>query len=233
MRLNRLVACSACVAAVTVLCSCTSSPSSSSASSASSKTSGCPYTSDSVVAGRQPLVEASAPQSKAGHVVSPGRRQSLPCDTTLTVTRSGTAEAQFGPKQQCQLQPFEQQPASFISRDPAGDLLMLIAGYLRCSVNVPVSSPPDTVPCPYGEVVAKRAQFFEICLPDPDFKVAVFSGSARVIDPKGHSYPLQAGDALYLDSTVGVYKEETSYIFSTEDKRVFGLQAPEVGLGAG
>ena len=165
MRHSRLLTRSVCLATTVALCACGSSSSSSSSSSSPTPTqSPCQYTSDSVVA-ESPVVDVLPPGSKAPQPVSKDTSLPLACDTLLTVVKSGSAQAMFGSQGLCQLTQYQGQLARLISRDPDGDLLTLQAGHLTCSVNGPVSLPPSTVQCPYGKVIAQRAQYFDICAP--------------------------------------------------------------------
>ena len=88
MRRSRLLTCSAYLAATAALCACASS-SSSSSSSPTSTSSSCQYASDTVVA-ENPVVQVGT------HRIATEKTLPLACDTTLTVARSGTAQATFG-----------------------------------------------------------------------------------------------------------------------------------------
>jgi hypothetical protein len=239
MRLSRLPDCPAflaCLAAALLLCACgSSSPSSSSSSLSSSSSSsssgpsasGCPYSSDSLTA-VQPSVQASAPQSSVNQTVSPGKHERLACGTTVTVAGpSGTAIARFGSQEKCQLQPFDGQPASIISRSPTPDLLTLNSGELSCTVPGLINHPP-VVQCPDGSVVIHRgAQVQTICVPGATFVVSVLQGSAQIIDKEGHSQPVSVGREFYFDFQKDAFEMAKANV--SQLKSIFSRLAAESG----
>jgi hypothetical protein len=230
MRHSRLLTRSVCLATTAALCACGSASSSSSSSSSPTPTrSPCQYTSDSVVA-ESPVVDVRPPGSKAPQPVTKDTSLPLACDTLLTVVKSGSAQATFGSQGLCQLTQYQGQIARLVSRDPDGDLLTLQAGHLTCSVNGPVSLPPSTVQCPYGKVIAQRAQYFDICAPDPVFIVAVHLGVVHVISANGKSLEVESGQEWAFDFITGAFSPMPPQ-FSATDLRVFRLQAAEMHLG--
>jgi len=215
MRLSRFLTCCVCAATMTLLCACGSSSSSTTASTATS--SACAYTSDSVTA-ESPVVKVSPPGSPAAYV-SQHATKPVSCGTTLTVGQSGTAQAQFGAQESCQLMQYNQQLASLTTRTPALDLLTLNSGQLWCSINLPIAV-PNTVTCPYGTVRAESAQWYEICASDPVFEVSVYRGSVQVTDTKGQSTSVLAGHEVYFDFAAGVLKPRQPD-FLPADKQIF------------
>jgi hypothetical protein len=208
MRRSRLLVC---LAAALLLCACGSS-SASSASSASSSpssssgpsTSSCPHT-DLLIA-VQASVQAEAPQSTVERTISPGKHQPLTCGTTVTAAGpSGRAIAKFGVQGICQLQPFDNQPGSIMSRDPKSDLLTLNTGELSCTVPGPINH-PSLVQCPNGSVAIHRdAQLQMFCVPGASFVVSVLRGSAQIIDLQGHPHVVSAGQKLSFDFSNGAF----------------------------
>jgi hypothetical protein len=228
MRHSRLLTRSVCLAATAVLCACGPSSSSSSSSPTPGRPS-CQYTSDSVIA-ESPVVEVKPPGSTAPRRISKDSTLPLACGTLLSVAQSGSAQATFGAQGLCQLMQYEHQAASLVSRDPAGDLLTLQAGHLTCTVNGPVSLPPSAVQCPFGKVVAQRAQYLDICAPDRAFIVAVRLGAVSVIRPNGKRLEVESGQEWAFDFSTGSFGRVPPQ-FSPEDLRVFRLQAAEMHLG--
>jgi hypothetical protein len=226
MRHSRLLTRFVCLAATAALCACGPSPSSS--SSSPTPTRSCQYTSDSVIA-ESPVVEVKSPGSTAPQRISKDTSLPLACGALLTVVQSGSAQATFGTQGLCQLMQYEHQIASLVSRDPAGDLLTLQAGHLTCTVSGPVSLPPSVVQCPFGKVVAQRAQYFDICAPDSVFIVAVHQGTVRVIRPNGKTLEVESGQEWAFDFSTGAFARVPPQ-FSAEDLRVFRLQAAEMHL---
>lgn len=214
MRRNRLLCCAAVAAAGLLGCSCSSSSSSTSSSPSPSpspsSTTACQYTSDVVTA--VGLVYVVAAQSSVKHTVSPGKPQALPCGTTVIV--GGQAMVQFGTQGGCTLQELNNQSASLISRDPAFDLLTLNSGFLQCNFTGPISY-PSRVQCPgYATVVAQDTQLYVICVPGATFEVAVYRGSANVVDLAGKSHPVAARRGLYAEG--GAFKPEKATFTRTE-----------------
>ena len=216
MRLSRFLTCCACAATVTLLCACGSSSSSTTASTATS--SACAYTSDSVTA-ESPVVKVSPPGSNVAYTVSQHATKPVSCGTTLTVGQSGTAQAQFGGQESCQLMQYNEQLASLTTRTPSFDLLTLNSGQLWCSINLPIEV-PNTVTCPYGTVRAQSGQWYEICASDPVFEVAVYRGSVQVTDTKGQSTSVLAGHEVYFDFAAGVLMPSQPH-FLPADRQIF------------
>jgi hypothetical protein len=226
-RHSRLLTRSACLAVTAALCAC-GPPSPSSSPTPTPDRSSCQYTSDSVIA-ESPVVEVKPPGSTAPQRISKDTTLPLACGTLLTVARSGSAQATFGAQGLCQLTQYEHQAASLVSRDPAGDLLTLQAGHLTCTVNGPVSLPPSAVQCPFGKVVAQRAQYFDICAPGRAFIVAVRLGAVSVIRPNGKTLEVESGQEWAFDFSTGSF-DRVPPRFSAGDLRVFRLQSAEMRL---
>jgi hypothetical protein len=223
MRRSRLLTCSAYLAATAALCACASSSSSSSSSSSPTSTSSsCQYASDTVVA-ENPVVEVGT------HRIATEKTLPLACDTTLTVARSGTAQTTFGSQGLCELQPYQNQPASMISRDPRGDLLTLRTGQLACSVPGPFNLPAEVVNCPNGTVAARQAQWYEFCAPGQAFTVTVRLGAVRMTGSNGEFREVKSGHAVAYFST-GAFSP-VAYRLPPEILRVFRLQAAALNLG--
>jgi hypothetical protein len=228
MRHSRLLTRSVWLAVTAALCACGPSPSSSPSSSATPTRSSCQYTSDSVIA-ESPVVEVKPPGSTAPQRISKDTSLPLACGALLTVVQSGSVQATFGTQGLCQLTQYEHQTASLVSRDPAGDLLTLQAGHLTCTVSGPVSLPPSIVQCPFGKVVAQRAQYFDICAPDRAFIVAVHLGTVSVIRPNGKTLEVEPGQEWAFDFSTGTFSRVPPR-FSAQDLRVFRLQGAEMHL---
>jgi hypothetical protein len=229
MRLNRLLTRSACLAATLALCACASSSSASSSASSSvtATRASCQYRSDSVVA-EKPVVEIQPPGSTAQPI---GTQKSLPlaCGTTLTVrSEFGAVQATFGTQGSCQLTQYQNQPASLVSRTPAVDLLTFQSGDLACTVNGPVVLPLDVVKCPYGEVEARQAQYFDLCA-DPVFIVGVRLGSVNIIGPNGITQEVEAGAEFAFNFSSGAFRR-ASLAIPAVDLPAFLLQATEMHL---
>jgi hypothetical protein len=223
MRRSRLLTCSAYLAATAALCACGSSSSSSSSSSSPTPTSSsCQYASDTVVA-ESPVVEVGT------HHITTEKTLPLACGTTLTVAGSGTAQATFGSQGLCDLQPYQNQPASMISRDPRGDLLNLLSGQLTCSVPGPLNLPAEVVSCPNGTVTARQAQWYEFCAPGQAFTVTVGLGVVRMTGSNGEFREVRKGHAMAYSST-GTFSP-VAYRLPPEILRVFRLQAAALNLG--
>jgi len=226
MRLSGLWVGLACLAAALLLCACASSSSSSSSSGPS--TSGCQYASDSLIAVQASVQTETAQQPTTEQTVGPGQHQSLACGTTVTATGpSAKAIAKFGAQGTCQLQPFDNQPGSIISRDPTGYLLTLNTGELICTVPGPIAH-PSLVQCPQGSVVMQPgAQLQMYCVPGSSFVVSVLRGSAQIIDEEGHPHAVPAGEKLYFDFHKGAF--EMAKANQSQLKSIFSRLAAESG----
>ncbi len=229
MHRNRLLRCAVLVSAALLGCSCSSSSSSTSsapsasASASASSTTACQYTSDLVTAVAA-VVKVVGANSNSEHTVTPGKPQALPCGTTVTV--GGEAMVQFGNQGGCTLQEFDNQSASLTSRDPEFYLLTLHSGFLTCTFTGPISY-PNRVQCPgYASVVAHDTQLYAICVPGMTFEVAVYQGSANVIDLAGKSHPVAAGHGLYAEG--GALKPK-KVSFTPAQMNAFSSLAAESG----
>lgn len=174
---------------------------------------------------------AESPVVEVGtHRIATDKSLPLACGTTLTVAHSGTAQARFGSQGLCQLNSYQNQPSSMISRDPDGDLLTLRTGQLACSVPGPFSLPADVVNCPNGTVAARQAQWYEFCAPGQPFTVTVHLGAVRMTGANGQSREVAKGHALAYDFSTGAFNP-VAFRIPPKVLRVFGLQAVALHLG--
>ena len=227
MRHSILIALVAGVMIVSVGCGVTASsrPARGGHSSAS-----CAYSADDVTA-RLPQVEMRPPRTSTWRVVR--AQATLPCGTELTVADNGSADIRFSGQAVCKLGQdpnLPSKPAILTTREPLNAFFNQGAGKTWCSF--PHSSGWTIPLCGMGTVFLTGAttQVMGTCNREPDFYVAVLTGSVRIIDPAGVSYELEPGERLSYNPSVNASTKAPAN-FQVSDVLTFRAQAAAMSLG--
>lgn len=145
----------------------------------------------------------------------------FPCASRIWVDAGGAAGFAFGRDGACQLtQNVAAKPATAVAREPDGTMLRLDQGVATCTLAKPI------MVCAPGSVLptSQYIQASVTCDPDPDFRVAVFAGTATITTPSGSTFEMGPGQELRCNPTSCVdVKPSFEAKFSRADRQVFAV----------
>ncbi|MGO8956665.1 MAG: hypothetical protein ACLQFR_04745 [Streptosporangiaceae bacterium] len=214
--------------AALVMCGCGTAEGNPNTQSSSRAPSRCAYTSD-VETTAYPLIEMEAPRKATWQTVPSSAV--LPCNTRLSVAAHGTAGIRFGVQAHCTVRQDPNLPAKtamITTRQPVNAFFNQDAGSTWCTIKHSTAQIPL---CGMGTVLLNggTTQVRSTCNREPDFDVAVLTGSVSVIDPAGVRYTVEAGEQLshdFLTNTSAIIPAD----FSATDVATFDAQALAMSL---
>lgn len=198
-------------ALLAVLCACGSS----SATATHSPTPvPCQVGQDSVAPNISPLIKISPASAAAPYPVD--TQTPLPCDSTLTVSKSGSATAKFGKLAVCTLIQGGSAVATLVSGYPPGLLFTLSEGMAFCTATT--AQQQNIAVCGKGvrAIIASPTRLIATCPSDHVSRVAVYTGSVVVRLPSGTESVVNPGRQLVFDPLTGKAKP-SAFTFSAAE----------------